>query len=173
MRFFESTAKYRKRAYREQEEEIKQGKAGFVVTIEGYSPYTNLGDLMDPYGVGNDADRWGVVTRLLHLADSNSPFELYEKTNPTHFKLDSDAVAADASMPDGVGMPELRSVNTRVPGSLYPPTGERLLIDPMTKETISKVKKPSGEEIENDHWFVLQLKFIWKDAPKAPPPPGL
>jgi hypothetical protein len=53
-----------------------------------------------------------------------------------------------------------------------------VLIDPMTKEIIGKVPK-YGEggkpaldrrgqvdyEI-NDHWFVLKLKLIWKDAPK-------
>jgi type IV pilus assembly protein PilM len=168
MRYFERTAKFKKQTYRKPAEETKQGKAGLVVTVEGYSPYANLGELMDPYGVKNNKRRWGVVTRLLHLADSNSPFELYEKTNHKHFKLETDVVAVGASMPDGVGMPQFKAVQADVVGSRQTPAGVEVLIDPMTKETISKVKKPSGEEVVNDQWFVLQLKFVWKDAPKAP-----
>jgi len=50
------------------------------------------------------------------------------------------------------------------------------LIDPMTKEIISKVaeldedgkEKLDGRGIVNDHWFILNVKFAWKDAP-APP----
>ena len=52
------------------------------------------------------------------------------------------------------------------------------MIDPMTKEIISKVAQLDedgkekfdnrGEVIYevNDHWFILDVKFIWKDAPK-------
>jgi hypothetical protein len=55
---------------------------------------------------------------------------------------------------------------------------EQILIDPMTKETISRVAKLDEygrEEIDrsgnvvykvNDHWFRLDVKFVWKDAPK-------
>ena len=167
-RHFEKTAKYKKQAYRKSKEEVKQGKAGLVVTVEGYSPYANLGELMDPYGVKNNKGRGGVVTRLLQLADSNSPFELFEKTNHKHFKLETNVVAVGASMPDGVGMPQFKAVQADVVGSRHTPARVEVLIDPMTKETISKVKKPSGEEVVNDQWFVLQLKFVWKDAPKAP-----
>ena len=56
------------------------------------------------------------------------------------------------------------------------------MIDPMTKEVISKVAKLDTEgkrrthrfgndvyEI-NDHWFVICAKFVWKDA--SPPAAG-
>jgi hypothetical protein len=39
----------------------------------------------------------------------------------------------------------------------------------MTKEIISKISKPGGQEVINDQWFVLMLKFVWKEAPKAAP----
>jgi len=169
MRYFQKTkAKYGKRDYRKPEEEAKQGKAGFVVTVEGYSPYPNVRDLMDPYGVGNDKDRWGVITRLSHLADSNSPFELFERAKLTHFKLETGDVAVGAEMPDGVGIPQFEAAQTNTAASRYAPPRVKVLVDPMTKETISKVKKAGGEEVVNDQWFVLQLKFVWKDAPKAP-----
>ncbi len=65
-------------------------QAGFVVTIAGYSPYKNIGELMDPPGVEDKPDKWGFVTRLLHLdeiVDGNSPFKLYKKAEVEHFKL--------------------------------------------------------------------------------------
>lgn len=55
-----------------------------------------------------------------------------------------------------------------------------VLIDPMTKEVISKVAEldedgrlkldGSGKPIYkvNDSWFILNVKFAWKDAPKPP-----
>jgi hypothetical protein len=54
-----------------------------------------------------------------------------------------------------------------------------VLVDPMTKETISSVpeldangnlKLVRGKPVYqvNDHWFVLNMKFVWRDAPKAP-----
>ena len=58
------------------------------MTISGYSPYKNMGELMDPAGVEDKRDGWGVVTRLLHLddiVDGNSPFKLYKKTDIKHF----------------------------------------------------------------------------------------
>jgi type IV pilus assembly protein PilM len=168
MRQFERTAKFDKRQFRDAEQETEKGKAGFVVTIEGYSPYANLGDLMDPYGVQDDRNRWGMVTRMLHLADSNSPFELYERTNLTHFKLETGPVAVGAAMPEGVGLGKVKSVQTNVTSSRVAPAGEKVIIDPMTKETISTVEKPDGTVVENDHWFVLKIKIIWKDAPKKP-----
>ena len=56
--------------------------------------------------------------------------------------------------------------------------GIRVLIDPMTKEVISKVPEFESDGKEkldrkgrpvytvNDHWFTLNVKFAWKDAPK-------
>ena len=52
------------------------------------------------------------------------------------------------------------------------------MIDPMTKEIISKVAEldeNGKDKIDrvgnvvykaNDHWFTVSVKFIWKDAPK-------
>ena len=65
------------------EEDDTQGGRGFLVTMSGYSPYKNIGELMDPVGVEEDPNKWGVVTRLLHLdsiTDENSLFKLYKKT---------------------------------------------------------------------------------------------
>jgi len=58
--------------------------------------------------------------------------------------------------------------------------GKQVLIDPQTAEIISKVAeldeygKPkidpkTGKVVYkvNDHWFILNVKFIWKDAPKG------
>jgi len=147
------------------------GKPGFVVTITGYSPYKNLGELMDPVGVEGNPNKWGVVTRLMHLndiVDGNSPFELYKKTELKHFKLERKPIDLDTEMPPGIAsVGDIKSVAD----------DEKVLIDPMTKEKMSKVaeldehgrKKLNRGNIVyevNDHWFVLNAKFIWKEAPK-------
>ena len=150
-----------------------KGGPGFVVTITGYSPYKNIGELMDPPGVEGEPDKWGIVTRLLHLddiVDGNSPFELFKRADIQHFKLEIGEVGWDVEMPVGIGIEEVRSDKTKK-------EEERILIDPMTKEIICKVPEldDSGKEkIDrtgeivykvNDHWFRLDAKFIWKDAP--------
>jgi len=152
------------------------GGAGFVVTIAGYSPYKNIGELMDPAGVENDLNKWGVVTRLLHLddiVDGNSPFKLYRKAEIEHFKLETGEVAWDATMPVGVGIEDTKSKKSR-----GDEIDEQILIDPMTKEIISRVAELDeygGEEIDrsgnvvykvNDYWFRLDVKFAWRDAPE-------
>lgn len=152
------------------------GGAGFVVTIAGYSPYKNIGELMDPAGVENDLNKWGVVTRLLHLddiVDGNSPFKLYRKAEIEHFKLETGEVDLDAKMPVGVGIEDAKSKK-----STREEIDEQILIDPMTKEIISRVAELDeygGEEIDrsgnvvykvNDHWFRLDVKFAWRDAPE-------
>lgn len=155
-------------------------KAGFVVSISGYSPYEDIESLIDPSGVEGEQERWGFVTRLLHLddfVDGNSPFELYEKTNPLHFNLEVREVdiLASAIMPIGIGEYSYRHVE-----GIRPSLSRRdrwILVDPLTKELISKVAaqdengnpvyvrgKPAYED--NDHWFVLNVKFVWRDAPE-------
>ena len=150
-----------------------EGGPGFVVTITGYSPYKDVGELMDPAGVEGDPNKWGVVTRLLHLddiVDGKNPFELYRKTEIEHFKLETGEVDLEAEMPAGIGLEDIEAERKD--------SDERVLIDPMTKEIISKVAEldedgrkkidRSGKVVykANDHWFKLDVKFIWKDAPK-------
>ena len=169
-----TTSRGRKKG-RKKEKEVEK-KAGFVVTVTGYSPYKAIGELLDPAGVESDPNKWGVVTRLLRLdalVDSNSPFELYKRTEVEHFILETGEVdLSDTKMPDGVGLEEIQS---RAAGT----KAELVLIDPMTKEVISKVARldEDGKRIIdyvtgnvvyniNDHWFTLDMKFVWKDAPK-------
>ncbi len=153
-------------------------KAGFVVTIMGYCPYGDIRELMDPVGAGEDKSKWGVITRLMHLdelkgvSDGNSPFELYKRLDINHCKLEIGDVDLDAAMPSGIGFVEVR------PGGVKGGSTEQVLIDPMTKEVISRVIEPdeNGKEKRdkygnavyktNDHWFRLDVKFVWREAPK-------
>ena len=171
----------------------EEKKPGFVVQIAGYSPYEKIGELMDPYGVEGEKDKWGMVTRLLHLddfvADGNSPFELYEKTDPEQFKLEIGEVSWEVEMPAGIGVTDVRYKPT--PGGAgQEESAEWVLIDPMTREIISKIPEweANGQpkldrrgmpiHTVNDHWFVLNVKFVWRDAPEsvkfvAPTYPGM
>ncbi len=162
--------------------------SGFVVTVVGYSPYGNntmdLSRLIDPPGVETRPDQWGLVTRLAHLddfvEDGNSPFELYKKDEvPQQFGLEVKEVSWDEEIPRGIGVQEIR-YKTPIPAP--DDRGEYVLIDPMTKEIINKipeldekgrVRNFQGKEVSivNDHWFVLNLKFIWRDAPEPPEQP--
>ncbi|MHC4239078.1 MAG: hypothetical protein ACYSUC_04895 [Planctomycetota bacterium] len=184
---WERYSKYRPKAYGQEEEEVKKHEPGFVVTVEGYSPYKNLGELMDPYGVEDEPNKWGVITRLSHLDEmmgGKSPFGLFGQTTDTkHFKLDRGAVELDTEMPLGIGVVEFmyekpEGEETPYGYGTYAQTGEPVLIDPMTKESIGKAPK-SGSSVKgkpgklsdadyevNDHWFVLKFKVVWKEAPK-------
>ncbi len=149
------------------------GGPGFVVVMTGYTPYKNIGELLDPAGVGDNQEQWGMVTRLMNLnalSDVNSPFELYGKTNISHFQLQTGQVSLEGQTPDGIGI-----VQNVKPGNDV--TEQRVLADPMTKEIISKV--PLKDELGrdrldsqgrklyevNDHWFVLKFKLRWREAP--------
>ncbi|MHC4431262.1 MAG: hypothetical protein ACYTBS_05430 [Planctomycetota bacterium] len=168
----------------------EEKESGFVVTLVCYSPYgdnvAELGTLVDPHGVDDQPDKWGFVTRLAHLddyvEDGNSPFELYEKGVPEQFGLEIKKVNVDEEMPGGIGVQEVR-YNTAdglpKPGD----PGHWVLVDPLTKEIMNEVSvldekgEPvhyGGKEVKevNDHWFVLNVKFIWRDAPEAPEQPG-
>ena len=166
----------------------EEKKSGFVVQLVGYSPYgdnvAELGELIDPFGVENQRDKWGFVTRLAHLddyvEDGNSPFEMYEKGVPEQFGFDPKKVVIEEEMPGGIGVPEVRYNTKRTPAKPGDP-GEYVLVDPLTKEIISEVpvleddgtpKVYQGRKVTkvNDHWFVLNVKFIWRDAPEAPKP---
>jgi len=170
-----------------------QRKQGFVVTVVGYSPYganaTELSALLDPHGVENQREKWGFVTRLANLdaldPDANSPFQLYEKTDPEQFKLEIKEVSLlDAQMtpPEGIGIWQEQIPKAGTTGPRGGTTIEWALADPMTNEIISKIaeKDETGKQRldragkplfkVNDHWFWLNAKFVWKNAP---PPPAL
>jgi type IV pilus assembly protein PilM len=135
---------------------------GFVVTISGYSPYKTITELLDPAKVQDDPNKWGLVTRLMHLDsmfDGNSPFELYKKTDKQHFDLQTGDVDLAAEMPPGIG------VRKNIEGK-----GD-VIIDPMTNEIICKITNTDdgSKKVEkvNDSWFVLNFKLKWKNAPGA------
>jgi len=174
-------------------EGAEEKKRGFVITIAGYSPYgnniTELGELMDPHSVGDKQDKWGFVTRLEHLndlvEDANSPFELYEKQDPKQFNLEIKEVTLDAEMPPGIGVWEEiihTTKTTSVTGTGTDYTSEWILVDPMTKEVINKVAEMDKDGKQklylgkpvfkvSDHWFILNVKLTWKDAPEPPAQP--
>jgi hypothetical protein len=88
-------------------EETAAAKMGFVLLIEGYSPYERIAELLDPHGVGDNERRWGFVTRIANLGKlfPDVPFELYEKGDITHFKLETGRVdLASDKMPAGIGV---------------------------------------------------------------------
>lgn len=154
---------------------------GFIITIGGYSPYEKITELMDPYRIDDNQENWGLITRLLHLddfVDGNSPFEVYKKTDPNQFSLEIGEVNREEQMPAGIGVTDVR-LKPMPAGSTQGEGWEWILIDPMTKETISRLKEweengrpkldSRGTQVVtvNDHWFVLNVKFIWRDAPES------
>ncbi|MHC4221088.1 MAG: type IV pilus assembly protein PilM [Planctomycetota bacterium] len=163
---------------REQQEEQATAK-GFIVTIVGYSPYGNIEELLDPAGVEADSQRWGFVTRLMHLdevADGNSPFELFNKLDPAHFNIETGQVDLAVAMPTGIGvLGQNTGKGIKGQGKIV---GEEVLIDPMTKEIISKFAEMDNEGKKkvdksgnviykiNDHWFIINAKFLWAEAAK-------
>jgi type IV pilus assembly protein PilM len=167
------------------EEEVKE-KAGFVVTIAGYSPYENILRLMDPAGVKDEPDNWGFITRLEHLddiVDGNSPFRLCKRGEKDHFVLDTGPVSLDIKAQQNSVVESILQVLERDGGPERRrdvPTTRRAFVlrDPMTKEVVSRVAERDedgkvktdrpGNIIykDNDHWFVLRAKFIWRGAPK-------
>ncbi len=165
----------------------EEKKRGFVISVVGYSPYKKIGELLDPPGVDNQPSKWGVVTRLLRLddmvVDGNSPFELYKRTDVNHFELRFEPVDLQAGLPAGIGVVEVRYTDTTQPGigtGTAMSSGTQILLDPMTKEIIGRVPvlneygEPkldrSGKPVyeDNDYWFVLNAKLVWKDAPALP-----
>jgi len=167
--------------------------AGFVVQVLCYSPYgrsvTELGALIDPHSVEDKQNEWGFITWLAHLddlsEDANSPFKLYKKEDSEQFNLEIKEVTVDGEMPEGIGVWEelidkTTQTGTRQGGIRQGAIArEWILIDPMTRETIStesvldedgKPKLYRGQPVSkvNDHWFVLNAKFVWRDAPEPP-----
>jgi hypothetical protein len=174
-------------------------KQGFVMTIIGYTPYgnkiTEVQDLLDPHGVDANRQKWGFVSRLAHLddlvQDGNSPFKLYKKAEKDQFSLvvkEVDLQNSDSTPPEGIGVwEELPSkATTTVAQSRLGYVGAQSqweLVDPMTKERIDKVpvlnengmpELYQGKPVfkVNDHWFELNVKFEWTQAPAPPEQPG-
>ncbi len=173
-----------------------ESRAGFLVTITGYSPYKDIYKLMDPLEAGDDRDKWGFITRLKNLnvvVDGNSPFRLFEKANRKHFSLEMHPIDLESDVdtpPVGIGIESERRIETKSdaasravtfygrPDQTQNVRTERILIDPMTKEVISRLAKynedgtpminEAGEIVyeTNDYWFVLKAKLLWLDAPK-------
>ncbi|MCX5632524.1 MAG: type IV pilus assembly protein PilM [Phycisphaerae bacterium] len=137
----------------------QQDSKGFIVIIEGYTPYEKIGELMDPAGAGDDKQKWGVITRMLNLNqlfDVNSPFELFQKNKIEHFKFETGLVdLQDQQMPQGIGvnqtktrvtLDESAASDSRKSTRTYSTRGqdadlvasEVVLVDPLTKEEISR-----------------------------------
>lgn len=199
------------------EESEPEGGAGFTILIEGYSPYHRISELLDPPSVKGDQSRWGFVTRLENLAKlfPGVPYKLFQKHEIAHFTVETDLVDLTSNeMPDGIGVQkEVERVarasttpRTRTGYGEYGGGGgrpkrdivytEKVLIDPMTNEEISrtfdiitqeeieanpdltekdlgrkKYDESTGDElyIDRDRWFRIRAKFTWKDAPKETP----
>lgn len=132
---------------------------GFIVVIEGYTPYEKIGELLDPAGVYNTPEKWGIVTRMMNLNrffDGNSPFELFSKGKIEHFRIEQgviDVSVTDNSgrMPAGIGILETKTrVNPEEQASAAggarvgrnetadSVAAELVLVDPLTKEEMSK-----------------------------------
>jgi hypothetical protein len=184
-------------------QEVLADSAGFVVVIEGYCPYKKIGDLLDPAGVGNNQDKWGIKTRLMNLnkfytGDGNCPFELFEKNKIEHFKIETGVVDLDnkQTMPTNIGVLEdiiripeeeaavqdtrsSRSSRASAADSSDRVPTETVLLDPLTKEEISKTfdLDDKGRKrfdafgkpmfIERDMWFRIKFKLSWKNCPAS------
>ena len=160
----------------ETEEEVTT--PGFVVTIIGYTPYGKPLEIIEP-DVKSSSDEWGFLTRFDNLdefTDSNCPFELFNKNDSKHCNVEIMEIdLSDAYPPIGIGIDDTRIVS-KSSGSRENEVIESILIDPLTKEIICKVAEldENGKEKlyngrteyqTNDHWFVINLKIVWEDAP--------
>lgn len=152
------------------EEDTSEG-AGFVVVVEGYSPYKNINELLDPHSVGNDESKWGFVTRLVNISKviKGCKFELYKKNEIKHFVLEKGPVdLMMKDVPDGIGIE--KEVERYVPVTETAVRGaaaygrnmgstrgmdrvfyETVLVDPMTNEEMSTVFDIiTQEDVAND-----------------------
>ena len=170
--------------------ETPAGDRGFVVKVEGYSPFgKNIMTLLEPPGVEDNPKQWGFITRLAHLdkiSDVNNPFQLYSRDS-AHLKIEPGIVdTTGPKVPWGVGVFE-KVPNTSSPGTARTfataaaSADKEVLVDQMTREIISAEMKQdsSGKaaldmwgkpvyETVRDYWFAVSFKVKWKEAP-APP----
>ncbi len=164
----------RSRKRDEDDEPKEKDAAGFIIVLEGYSPYKEIDELLDPSGVKNDKDKWGLITRFENL-DKIIPkcrFELFSKDNIDHFRVETGEVEfGDDNTPYGVGIekeiervPQEEEGKERVRGAGMMGgrgrgrgrfgdiiTVEDVLVDPMTNEELSKTfDLITQDEIDRD-----------------------
>ncbi len=162
---------------------------GFVVSVVGFSPYKNVGALVDPPNVTDNPSKWGFVTRIANLdkiTDSNCPFELYKK-DADHFRFEY-AVVEWETAPLGIGQVEVIPDTTNTAGrttgrsaillDMTGTQGVEILVDPVTGERIDAEPvldadgKPrvdllnKKQQIIHDSWFQLDFKLKWDHAPE-------
>ena len=182
-----------------------QSKWGLVTRFENLSTYF---DNLAKHAASN-----GDTTRSRELKElakfmAEGGFELYEKENVAHFecKTDGEVEIGSADMPGGIGVErEIERIpkkeETTVRGQRLTSrisrvgnrvSTEKVLVDPMTDEEMSKTfdlvtqeevdSDPSKSErdlgkrkytdfgqpkyIVRDHWFRIKAKFLWKGAAK-------
>jgi len=109
---------------------------GFLVEIEGYSPYKNIEELLDPE-YGPDQSEWGFVTRLVNLEKiPESRFELFGKGNTNHFKqVTGEVDLKDGETPIGIGF---KKKIERVPPSAETDRKGRSVIDRFNKPNLPR-----------------------------------
>jgi hypothetical protein len=170
--------------------------------------------LLDPPRAGKKEANWGIITRFVNLKKfaKGTPFEIYDKSDSKHFKqVRGDVEYGNKDMPGGIGevkdiqrvlRPEEPGRRAGRPVHRRPTRGnapdkvetETVLIDPMTREEMSKtfdfitqeeidsdpaldaddlgrikIDKLNGEPkyIVRDHWFRINVKFLWNESPDA------
>ena len=165
-------------------------EAGFVVMIEGWSSYKDIDQLMDPPGVASDRRKWGLVTRLENLSEvvANTEFELYNKGNIAHFRLDTGQVQPGSpEMPAGIGVrKQVERVSSELLASATGTTAttsyvsgalperiqiEEVLVDPMTGEEMSMIfdiitQKDLDTDPELTEKHLGKIKYTVFDEPK-------
>ena len=167
--------------------DVEEKNPGFVVTVLGYSPYADIQSLLHPTTVGDQPDKWGVVTRLRKLGDPddpNCPLALLSATEGQDLRINIGIVdLEDGSLPAGIGAAV--TVDAEEAAKL---TGSSavskldMLVDPLTREYISAVAqlKSDGTLVTDtmekpildirDHWFELNFKLKWNAGPKQAEP---
>ena len=157
---------------------------GFLVVIEGYSPYKNINELIDPLSPG-DQSEWGFITRLVNLSKleniaGSDQFELFEKDNSEHFKPETgEVILGDDDTPFGIGIEKSiervpskeKKTDKKIGGKNFNRlnyggggqdimANEDVLVDPLTGEEISRTfNLVTQEDIDNnpDKWTERDL----------------
>lgn len=183
-----------------------QSKWGLVTRFENLSMYFD--NLAKHAASNGDRTRSRELKELAKFVAEDG-FELYEKENVAHFecKTDGEVEIGSVDMPGGIGVEreieripkkEEATVRGQRPTSRISSFGDRVdtekvLVDPMTDEEMSKTfdlvtqeevdSDPSKSErdlgkrkytdfgqpkyIVRDHWFRIKAKFLWKGVPTS------